>query len=56
MTPPEHEVQRAELAATPRGITSRESCDVCGATSLEWRKCKLVCVSCRSIVKSCADL
>ena len=33
-----------------------ESCDVCGSTRTEWRKCKLVCLVCRQIVKSCADL
>jgi hypothetical protein len=34
----------------------REQCDYCGAPTLEWRKCKLVCASCRQINKSCADL
>jgi hypothetical protein len=33
-----------------------EFCDYCGARTLEWRKCKLVCASCRQINKSCADL
>ncbi|HEV2150279.1 MAG TPA: hypothetical protein VGR37_22965 [Longimicrobiaceae bacterium] len=33
-----------------------ESCDVCGSGRTEWRKCKLVCLDCRQIVKSCADL
>ncbi len=33
-----------------------ESCDYCGANTLEWRKCKLICTSCRQINKSCADL
>ena len=33
-----------------------ESCDVCGSARTEWRKCKLVCLDCRQIVKSCADL
>jgi hypothetical protein len=33
-----------------------ESCDVCGSARTEWRKCKLVCLQCRQIVKSCADL
>ena len=33
-----------------------ESCDYCGATTLEWRKCKLICSTCRQINKSCADL
>lgn len=34
----------------------QESCDYCGSTELEWRKCKLVCAQCRQINKSCADL
>ncbi|HEX8275391.1 MAG TPA: hypothetical protein VF615_22345 [Longimicrobiaceae bacterium] len=41
-------------AAAPDGLD--ESCDVCGSTRTEWRKCKLVCLVCRQIVKSCADL
>ena len=48
--------------ARPAGTMEAESapaaecCDVCGSAALEWRKCKLVCQHCRSIVKSCADL
>ena len=41
-------------AASPDGLD--ESCDVCGSARTEWRKCKLVCLTCRQIVKSCADL
>ncbi len=33
-----------------------ESCDHCGAFTLTWRKCKLICLSCAQINKSCADL
>jgi hypothetical protein len=33
-----------------------ERCDYCASTRLEWRKCKLICVDCRQINKSCADL
>ena len=33
-----------------------EPCDVCGSSRTTWRKCKLVCLDCHSIVKSCADL
>ncbi|MBX7118746.1 MAG: hypothetical protein K1X31_07080 [Gemmatimonadaceae bacterium] len=33
-----------------------ETCDYCGATALQWRKCKLICENCRQINKSCADL
>lgn len=40
--------------ARPAGLD--ESCDVCGSARTEWRKCKLVCLACRQIVKSCADL
>jgi hypothetical protein len=31
-------------------------CEICGASTLTWRNCKLICLNCRSIVKSCADL
>jgi hypothetical protein len=40
----------------PDGRAVGELCDYCGAESLMWRKCKLICESCGNIVKSCADL
>jgi hypothetical protein len=33
-----------------------ETCDLCGSASVEWRNCKLMCLSCRAIVRSCSDL
>ena len=36
--------------------TTAETCDYCGSARIEWRKCKLICVDCRQINKSCADL
>ncbi len=33
-----------------------EICDVCGSDRVIWRKCKLVCLNCGTILKSCADL
>ncbi|HKO16694.1 MAG TPA: hypothetical protein VJU87_10665 [Gemmatimonadaceae bacterium] len=33
-----------------------ETCDHCGSTRVEWRRCKLVCLACQQIVRSCADL
>ena len=33
-----------------------DACDICGSPRTVWRKCKLVCLDCSSIVKSCADL
>jgi predicted amidophosphoribosyltransferase len=38
------------------GRSIGELCDYCGAESLRWRKCKLICEACGNIVKSCADL
>ena len=38
------------------GAADGETCDYCGSTTLEWRKCKLICTSCAQINKSCADL
>lgn len=58
--PPEPDVPVAPVAPampvppSPEGLD--ESCDVCGSGRTEWRKCKLVCLDCRQIVKSCADL
>jgi hypothetical protein len=40
----------------PPAELSVEACDYCGASTLEWRKCKLICTSCKQINKSCADL
>jgi hypothetical protein len=31
-------------------------CDVCGSFNLSERHCKVVCLNCRTIIKSCADL
>jgi hypothetical protein len=42
--------------STEPPIAPVESCDYCGAITLEWRKCKLICSTCRQINKSCADL
>lgn len=36
--------------------TATETCDYCGSDRLEWRKCKLICLNCHQIVKSCEDL
>jgi hypothetical protein len=33
-----------------------EPCDVCNAAALVERKCKVICLNCHSIVRSCADL
>jgi hypothetical protein len=58
--PPEPEAlpAPASVPAPPamRAEGLDESCDVCGSARTEWRKCKLVCLDCRQIVKSCADL
>lgn len=46
----------AAVPPQPDGPVRGETCDYCGAESLAWRKCKLVCGNCGNIVKSCADL
>ena len=33
-----------------------EVCDVCGSTELKEIKCKLVCLNCGTILRSCSDL
>ena len=33
-----------------------DPCDICGSLRTVWRKCKLICLDCHAIVKSCADL
>jgi len=48
--------RRAGTAPVDPPPQTGDVCDVCGSATLEWRKCKLVCLQCRSIVKSCADL
>lgn len=50
---PARKVLPPEVPATEAGDGP---CDVCGSDRVEWRKCKLVCLNCRQIVKSCADL
>jgi hypothetical protein len=58
---PSSTVQPAVTAVTTSplvsdGAADGETCDYCGSTTLEWRKCKLICTSCAQINKSCADL
>jgi hypothetical protein len=38
------------------GPNEPPACDICGSTRLVWRRCKLVCENCHTILKSCADL
>lgn len=47
---------RAARTQAPDGPAAGETCDYCGAATLTWRKCKLICDSCKQINKSCADL
>jgi len=35
---------------------AEETCDVCGSTNIKEIKCKLVCLNCGTILRSCADL
>jgi len=43
-------------AQEPERQPALDACDYCGSARLEWRKCKLICLDCRQINKSCADL
>jgi hypothetical protein len=44
------------VTSAPSQFGDTTECEICGAATLTWRNCKLICLSCRSIVKSCADL
>ena len=46
----------ASTPATHETADMGETCDMCGMAQVEWRKCKLVCRNCGTILKSCADL
>lgn len=46
----------SDAAPPPRYTPPVETCDYCGSTELHWVKCKLICLNCRQINKSCADL
>ncbi len=35
---------------------AEETCEVCGSTNIKEIKCKLVCLNCGTILRSCADL
>jgi hypothetical protein len=46
-----------DVSGSGETVTESEpTCDYCGSPRVEWRKCKLICVDCRQINKSCADL
>jgi uncharacterized membrane protein len=32
------------------------TCDVCGVAAVVERKCKVICLNCHTILKTCADL
>jgi hypothetical protein len=49
-------IEMAATAEAARTQSPPELCDYCASPRLEWRKCKLICVDCRQINKSCADL
>lgn len=51
-----HDDLPPDYVPDPRDVAVGEACDYCGAERLVWRKCKLVCLQCRQINKSCADL
>jgi hypothetical protein len=58
-TDPNREPRATSLEPADRNgptVPAADTCDVCGATNVHWRNCKLVCGNCRAIVKSCADL
>lgn len=42
--------------APVRASDADDACDVCGSATVTWRKCKQICTSCGTILKSCADL
>jgi hypothetical protein len=46
----------AERTAAPLPEPDEGPCERCGVHALAWRRCKLICVHCGTIVKSCADL
>lgn len=58
--PPEPAPAAPAHKVLPPGDPAAEAgdgpCEICGSDRVEWRKCKLVCLNCRQIVKSCADL
>lgn len=37
-------------------MEATEVCDVCGSANLKEVKCKLVCLNCGTILRSCSDL
>lgn len=54
--PPPIAAPAAREMHTPPAPDDAERCEICGSERTVWRNCKLICQSCRQIVKSCADL
>jgi hypothetical protein len=42
--------------AGPDALPVAEVCERCGVAALTERNCKVICLNCGTIVKSCADL
>jgi hypothetical protein len=54
------DVERDDTDQTPAVVPAPGPddgiCDVCGSDRVSWRSCKLLCLNCGTILKSCADL
>jgi hypothetical protein len=42
--------------AAARQAPALDPCEICRSTAVVERRCKVVCLNCRTILKSCADL
>jgi len=49
-------VSRALDTASPAVTSPGERCEVCGVAAVVERKCKVICLNCHTILKTCADL
>jgi hypothetical protein len=43
-------------AMTPAAVLTGATCEVCGVAAVVERKCKVICLNCHTILKTCADL
>jgi len=47
---------RARYILTVPPTPPPPTCDICGSPRVVWRKCKLLCENCGTVLMSCADL
>jgi uncharacterized membrane protein len=50
------DVDRDRRASRPQAAAHLGPCPICGDAEVVERRCKVICLNCKTILQSCADL